>query len=194
MTLLEMFKQIPDKRRKEGKRYQLEYVLLLSVFAVLSGATGYVSMARWMKAKENEIKKIFNLNWKNMPSKSRLQVIFSSLDIDELEKVFRKFSSQLLERDKNQLTNDEAITRLNISIDGKALRGSYDNGNGEPALNLISVFAVDSRLILAHVDIRDKQSEMVNAREIIDELGLKDANITMDALHTQKNFSDGQVG
>ena len=39
--LLSALEQIPDPRRAQGRRYPLPHLLLLSVLAVLAGATSY---------------------------------------------------------------------------------------------------------------------------------------------------------
>jgi hypothetical protein len=55
MTLLEFFRSIPDSRGKHGKIFELEYILLFSLLAVLSGATGYSTIAGWINAKEDKL-------------------------------------------------------------------------------------------------------------------------------------------
>jgi len=42
--LLAALKEIPDPRRRQGRRYGLAHLLLFSVLAVLTGATSYVCL------------------------------------------------------------------------------------------------------------------------------------------------------
>lgn len=182
MSLLEVFKSVTDFRRKQGKQYKLEYILLFSVLAVLSGATSYVSISRWMQAKKETLNQLFGLNWRQAPSKTRLHIIFSNLDTDSLEQAFRKFSRQLLEI-KFPLDSGKY---LSLATDGKNLKQSYDTASGESALNLVSLFATEEKLILAHIDIPNKESEMKAVQELIKSLEIPSL-ISMDALHTQKN-------
>jgi predicted transposase YbfD/YdcC len=62
-------------------------------------------------------------------------------------------------------------------------------------MNLISVFLVEKGLILAHLGVENKESEMVGVRdllkqeELIKSLKLTGVGIiTMDALHCQKKL------
>ena len=95
MSLLEFLGTIPDTRRKQGTRYQLKFILLFCVLSVLSGATGYATMALWMKLKQKELFTIFNLKWKKTPGKTCLSELFMSLNKKEMEKAFRAYSFDL---------------------------------------------------------------------------------------------------
>jgi predicted transposase YbfD/YdcC len=53
---------------------------------------------------------------------------------------------------------------------------------------VLSAFATDTALVLAHIDIAEKSNEIPAAQKLLAELGLADgAIVTMDALHCQKN-------
>jgi predicted transposase YbfD/YdcC len=202
MTLLEFFSEVKDPRRKQGTRYQLKYVLLFCVLAVLSGATGYATMALWMKMKQKELQKTFNLKWVKMPGKTCISELFMSLDKAEVEKSFRAYSFDLA---NSKLTATRGLKTANpnpatkpfksfqIAVDGKTLKGSYDNLVDTDAMNLISIFLVEKGLVLAHLGVENKESEMVGVRklleqeELINSLKLTGIKvISLDALHCQK--------
>jgi predicted transposase YbfD/YdcC len=187
MTLLEFFGQVEDPRRKQGTRYKLQYVLLFCVLSVLSGATGYATMALWMKMKHKELNKVFGLKWKSTPKKTCLSELFMSLDKAEVEKAFRRFTFEL--------AGESSSDNFQIIIDGKTIRGSFDNLVDTEAMNLISIFLAQKGLILAHIGVENKDSEMVGVRdlleqkELIESLKLSGVKvITMDALHCQKKL------
>jgi DDE_Tnp_1-associated len=192
MTLLEFFSEVKDPRRRQGTRYQLKYILLFCVLAVLSGATGYATMALWMKLKRKELFTLFNLNWIKTPSKTCLSELFTVLDKEEVEKAFRKYSFSLANSASN---SNKKHGTLQIAVDAKTLKGSYDNLIDTDAMNLISIFLVEKSLILAHLGVENKESEMVGVRnlleqeELINSLKLTGVKIiTMDALHCQKKL------
>ena len=77
-----------------------------------------------------------------------------------------------------------------IALDGKTLRGSFDNFRDRAAAQVLSAFATDTALVLAHIDIAEKSNEIPAAQKLLAELGLADgAIVTIDALHCQKNPS-----
>jgi DDE_Tnp_1-associated len=101
MDLLELFAQINDKRAKRGTTYQIKYILLFSIFALLSGATGYVTIARWISSKYYKVlKPSFNLKWTFPPTRSTIQRILSSLDVNQLEEVLRDYTFDKVDTSK----------------------------------------------------------------------------------------------
>ena len=201
MTLFEFFKTIPDRRKARGKLFELEYILLFSLLAVLSGATSSASIADWIEAKKKDLWEVFDLKWWRVPKKSCIQETFSELDKDSLEKMFREFSLGLVKGVKGvKAMNQNELKKLNgnlpylqIAIDGKTLRGSFDKVSDTSAINLISIFLTGQNLILAHLPVENKESEMVGVRDLLEQedliknLKLSGVKIvTMDALHCQK--------
>ena len=95
-----------------------------------------------------------------------------------------------------------------MALDGKTLRGSFDRFHDRAApsagiptatpskplasyAQILSAFATDTALILAHVDIDAKSNEIPAAQALLAELGLAPGSIvTLDALHCQKDWSD----
>lgn len=104
----------------------------------------------------------------------------SNLNVSGLESGFRNYSKGLL---------GEAEVVM-PSLDGKTLRGSYDNKNGEKALHLLMAFCTNNKLILGHVDVaKSKTNEIPLAQKLIAELGLAEGSVyTLDALHCQKKL------
>jgi hypothetical protein len=55
---------------------------------------------------------------------------------------------------------------------------------------VLSAFATDTALVLAHIDIAEKSNEIPAAQTLLAELGVAGgAIVTLDALHCQKNIS-----
>jgi hypothetical protein len=75
-----------------------------------------------------------------------------------------------------------------IAIDGKTLRGSLDRFADQAAVQWISAFATDAKVVLGHVELSggDKGGEIAAAQELIQTLGLTGKLFTFDALHCQK--------
>jgi len=76
-----------------------------------------------------------------------------------------------------------------IALDGKTLRCSFDNFRDRAAAQVLSAFATDTALVLAHVEIAEKSNEIPAAQALLAELGVPaGAIVTLDALHCQKTF------
>jgi hypothetical protein len=108
------------------------------------------------------------------------------LDPAALEAVFRRHASlpQVARATPGQAS---------IALDGKSLRGSFDNFHDRAAAQVLSAFATDTAFVLAHVDIAEKSNEIPAPQTLLAELGLPAGTIvTLDALHCQKNTSRSQ--
>lgn len=180
--LLDYLSKINDPRRSQGKRYQLKYILLFSILAILSGAKSYRDVACFLKKRYKQLNKLFKLKWKKSLSKSQLRDILCSIEIDSIESSFREYSRKLSELDLSGEAN-------RVGLDGKSLRGSFAFEKDQNMLQLLGAFCSKCALILGHVDISEKTNEIPTAQKLITELGLPNGTIyTADALHCQKKL------
>jgi hypothetical protein len=117
--LLDYLSQISDTRRQQGQLYQLPYVLLFSIFAILCGASSYRKIQRFINAHRERLNEVFGLRWKRAPAHTSIRYILQSLETDNLELVFREYSGSLFSDEK------PGYDQLYVTIDGKKLRGSF---------------------------------------------------------------------
>lgn len=176
--LLTYLNNIPDRRRDQAKQYEQGYLLLFTVLAILSGSRSYREIEIFTKEHFKRLKKRFKLKWKAPPSYSTFRRAIKNLSTSSLEKAFRSFNSQFVNSDGQH-----------ISIDGKTLRGSFDNFNDKDAVQVLSAFLIGKDLIIAHEETRrDKTNEIPLLQNMLKELGIKGIVITSDALHCQKKL------
>src|SRR3954453_11014645 len=177
--LLAALQEIPDPRRRQGRRYALAPLLLFSVLAVLAGATSYHRIRLFIGAHRERLNATFGARFRRAPAINTLRTLFHALDPTELEAAFRRHAEQL----------DGAPTlpgRRVIALDGKTLRGSFDHLDDRAAAQVLSAFAGEAALILAHQEIAGGD-EVAAAQALIERLGLRGVLFTADALHCQKN-------
>jgi hypothetical protein len=180
---LAVLNEIPDPRRAEGKLYKLPYILLFSVLAVITGGNSFRSIETFIKVHRRRLNAAFGLRWKRAPAHTAIRYILQGLDPQEVERVFRRHAAAL----RDAATDP---SRRTIALDGKTLRGSFDHFNDRAAAQVLSAFATDTALVLAHVDIAEKSNEIPAAQTLLAQLGVADGSIvTLDALHCQKNIS-----
>jgi len=169
--------KIKDHRREQGIRYKLEHILLFSILAILSGATSYRKIQKFIVAHYDTLNEIFDLDWPRMPAHTTIRDIIQGTSRTELEKSFRQYSKELAKYDSKKQF---------IGCDGKVLRGSFDHFNDQKAIQILSAFVNDSRIILAHEEIATKTNEIPTAQKLMKELGLSGYIFTFDALHCQE--------
>ena len=105
----------------------------------------------------------------------------SPLDPNELEQAFRRHAKSL------DVSCAAAPSRF-IAIDGKTLRQSFDAFADRKAAHVLSAFAVDHRIILAHEVIDEKSNEIPTAQALIAAMGLSDASSRSTPCTSKKTF------
>ena len=180
MKLLSHLGSITDPRRSQGQRYELKYVLLFTVLAMLSNAKSYRSIETFISVHLKKFKKVFKINWKRSIDYSQIRNILIALDKESMEASFRKYSQELSQG--AEATN----SRLYIAFDGKALRGSIDRFKDKQCLQALFAYDVRGKIILGHIDIDEKSNEIPAVQELIQKLNLHNCLFTADALHCQK--------
>lgn len=177
------FDSINDNRVRGRTTYELKYVLLFVVLALLSNAKSYRTIAIFMEERIESIRKMFGLKWEKTPAHNTIRDILHSISEHELENSFRQHAQQLQARRK-ELKAGKQIKQ--ISFDGKALCGSVDPSIDKRFIQLLSGFLVEEKIILCHCEIDEKSNEIPAFQKLIVELGLTGYLITLDALHCQK--------
>ena len=182
LNLVNHLTSIPDHRRGQGMKYDLGSILLFSIMAVLSGATSYRKIERYIHNHRIRLNELCHINWKRAPAHNSIRYALQGLDAKNVEKSFREHSQAL---------HKDSPFYGSISMDGKVLRGSFDHFEDRKAAQVVSALATQSNLVLGHIWITDedgeKQHEIQAVQMLIKELGVAGQLFTMDALHTQKN-------
>jgi DDE_Tnp_1-associated len=172
--LLSLLATIPDPRRAEGKLYQLRHVLLFSIFAMISGANSYRSLRTYFRVHRQKLNEAFEINWKSAPAHTAIGYILHRLSATEVERVFREHAANL------NCAPASANARV-VAFDGKTLKGSFDSFNDIRARQVLSAFAVDTGLVLAHIEIDKKSNKIPAMQKLLQELGLAGHIATADA-------------
>ncbi|NCC21225.1 MAG: ISAs1 family transposase [Alphaproteobacteria bacterium] len=181
--ILSLLSTVPDPRRAEGKRYSLPHILLFSILAVVTGANSYRGIRTFMAVHHDRLNEAFGLNWKKPPAHTQIRSILTGLEAEDVERAFRNHAEEL------DAAGAPASGMRALALDGKALRGSFDAIHDVRARQIMSVFAADTLLVLAHVEIDEKSNEIPAAVRLLEELDVADRIVTLDAMHCQKKLS-----
>ncbi|WP_207436397.1 hypothetical protein, partial [Sabulibacter ruber] len=94
-----------------------------------------------------------------------LRHLFVTLDPDVLEAAFRRHARQLD-------SAHAADGRRTVALDGKMLRGSFDHLHDRTTTHVLSAFASDAALILAHREVSATPEEIGGVQALMAELGV----------------------
>ena len=184
---LTLLAEIEDPRRAEGKLYRLPHVVLFAILAMVAGANSYRGIHSFIDVHLPRLRKFFGLKWRRTPAYTTIRIILQQLDAASVEQVFRRHAAILHEKSTPE-------GQRHIAIDGKALRQSFDDFHDRKAAHILSAFASDAALVLAHLDCDEKSNEIPAVQALLRQLGLEQALLTVDAMHCQKNIRGGRSG
>ena len=158
----------------------MRHLLLFSVLATLAGATSYQKIIAFIALQRERLNAVFAACFRRAPVVNTLRHLFLALGGDDLEAAFRRHACDLNARG----TPDALRT---VALDGKTLRGSFDHLTDRKAVHVLSAFASDTALILAHQELGGAPDEIAAVPRLMAELGVTGVLFTADALHCQRN-------
>lgn len=183
--LYEILQKIPDHRRSQWRQFWLAEILLFSILGIISGADSYRKISTFIKIHFKTLMKQYDLAWKKIPGYTTIRTIIQWINKEECERVFRSYSKEL--SSLWEMKNTEITSIKTISLDGKVVRGSFDNFYDQKAIQIFSAL-LNGEIILAHETIDQKTNEIPVAQKFFEELGIQDHVFTLDALHCQKKL------
>lgn len=184
LSLLEILQAIPDRRRAEGKRFDLATVLLYSILAMVAGANSYRQIHEFIHVHLQRLNEAFGLRLLYSPSYTGLRLILQGIDPTGLETAFRLHASTI-----EAPPSPEGLVA--VAVDGKTLRGSFDAFHDRKAAHMMSALRQADQIVLGHLMVEEKSNEIPAAPDLIEALGLTAAVFTLDAEHCQKNLRTG---
>jgi predicted transposase YbfD/YdcC len=180
--LLEVLAQVPDPRRRRGRRFSLVFVLAVAVACVLAGAASFREIGDHAADLPQEV--LARLGGRRhalrgritAPSEKRIRTLIQGLDARELDKVTGAWLRALA--DARRL--EHVLTA--IAIDGKWLRGI---GDGQQ-VKLFAAMLHERKVVIAQHAIPEDTNEITQVKALLDPVDLTSAVVTGDAAHAQR--------
>jgi predicted transposase YbfD/YdcC len=174
---LQYFAELKDPRVERTREHLLEEILLITIAAILSGASGWNEIENYGKAKREWLRSFLSLPG-GIPSHDTFNRVFAALDPEELEKGFAAWVMSIA-----RLTAGEVV-----AIDGKTLRGTRTTG-GKALVHMVSAWANTNNLVLAQRKVEDKSNEITAIPKLLAALELSGTVVTIDAIGCQKSIA-----
>ena len=105
---------------------------------------------------------------------------------DTFGNVFKRLNKDQLSEQFSQWINDNTAKHPHIAIDGKFVQGGHRN---DDALQLVSAFASQTKLVLAQLDIADKTNEITTLPQLLNLIDISSSIIIADAIYCQKDIT-----
>jgi predicted transposase YbfD/YdcC len=172
--LLDLLAQVPDPRRRKGRRHSLAGLLAVGITAVIAGSRSFAAIGQWAADAGPDV--LTALGAVRGPAEeSTFRRAFALVGADVLDRVL---GAWLWTRVR------QAGSRLVIATDGKTVRGA--KGENRKAPHLVAAMAHGIGAVLGQVAVDGKSNEIPAVRELLKAFAdLADVVLTIDALHTQ---------
>ena len=184
--LMDILAEVPDPRKKKGKRHSLRAILALGIVATLSGAKSYAAIAEYGRS-HDQLRESLGFTHSKTPCAATLHNVFTRLDAEALTAKLTQWATLAFERFR---PCEGSLT--GVAIDGKTLRKS--NRRGAKRAHLLSVVSHDLGITLCQKALSEKDHEIPASRAILKTFDVAQKVITTDALLTQRRFSEAICG
>ena len=172
-------KAVDDPRSPRAKKHDLAEVLTCIVAGYV---TGHITLRRclgWCRRHVKWLRKR-GLSLKNgIASLSTVSRLLAGIDEELFLFVFIQWIGEIVQ-----------TKGVHLAVDGKAVKGAAAKVNGERAPMLLNVVEAATGLVLAHLPIPDKESEITSIPELLKYLDIQGSIITTDALGTQTSVME----
>ena len=175
------FDALEDPRSTINQKHPLISVVIISLLAVLAGASGPTTIAQWANYKAAFLLRVLDLPH-GVPRKDVFRRVLSLLNPTAFQTCFAAWLNALRDQAAAATEIDQPID----AVDGKTARRSHDRRKALGALHSVSVWASEFGLSLGQVACEDKSNEITAIPELLRLVDIRGAIITIDAMGTQK--------
>jgi len=177
-SLIEHFSTITDPRIDRTKRHKLIDILVIAICGIICGAESWEDFEVFGEAKEVWFRKFLELP-NGIPSHDTFRRVFARLNPTEFQHCFLDWVRSAYEITQGQV----------IAIDGKQPRGSRDKAVGKSAINMVSAWASENRLVLGQVKVDEKSNEITAIPQLLEMLEISGCIVTIDAMGCQTDIA-----
>ena len=183
------FEEMDDPRSHINRLHLLVDVIVISILGVLAGADGPLAIAKWARAQEQWLKRYLRLP-NGVPSRDTVRRVLQSLKPSAFQQCFAAWLTSLHEEQPDAEKDQQDESPRQIALDGKCLRRSHAHGRGLGAMYLVSAWATDQGIALGQLAVEEKSNEITAIPQLLDQLDVTGAVVTIDAAGCQRNIAD----
>jgi predicted transposase YbfD/YdcC len=175
------FESLSDPRHVRNRKHLLIDIIVIAVCGMVCGCDGPTAIHRWAANRHDWLGQFLSLP-NGIPSRDCIRRLLMALQPQAFQKCFQDWIAQAIH------TDDHGSARL-IAIDGKTCRSSHDAGQGLGPLHIVSAWASEEGIALGQVATEAKSNEITAIPQLLRQIELEGALITIDAIGCQKEIA-----
>jgi predicted transposase YbfD/YdcC len=187
-SMQDYFRSLEDPRSTINRKHLLGDLIVISICAVIAGADGPKAIGIWALSNGAWLLDHLELPY-GIPSHDTIGRLLALLRPEAFQTCFQKWIEALTEPASQDLMKMTPSPQKGIAIDGKALRRSHDRKNKLGALFLVSAWSVENGVSLGQLATEAKSNEITAIPQLIDNMDVSGAIVTIDAAGCQKNIA-----
>lgn len=185
--LLERLRDIEDHRDPRGVRHELASLLALATAATLAGARSVAAIGEYVADCPQPV--LEQLGAKFHPRKrcyipphdATLRRALEGVDGHRLDEVV---GGWLLDQVRAGRLDEQMLV---VALDGKTLRGARDDTGAQ--VHLFGAMVHGEGVVVGQQQVAEKTNEITAFKPLLQDLDLRGALVTADAMHTQREHA-----
>jgi predicted transposase YbfD/YdcC len=178
-SIEKLFGKVEDPRVLNRCDHKLIDILFIAFCTLLSNGEDYEDMVEFGRQRQYWLETVLDLP-NGIPSHDTFNRVFQLIDPKYLSKGLTEDGSALLESVAGKL----------ISFDGKKIRGVNPTSRGNRGLYVLSAWVNEHRLCIGQKRVNDKSNEIRAIPDLIEELDVEEAIISIDAIGCQTQIAE----
>ncbi len=179
-NLREVLSVIPDPRRVRGVRYKYCDLILLIIYAILSGFSTGVDIEFFVEEKFEYFQKLIDL--KSVPSHDTFSRILRITNFDNLASILSSWLVKYYPETYKKYQNMKVL-----HIDGKATRAASEKSKGEKPIYLLNAMYEGGSISVYSKRVGEKTNELGELPEFLKQFNLEETIVTIDAIGTNES-------
>jgi predicted transposase YbfD/YdcC len=174
------FESLSDPRHPRNRKHLLVDIMVIAVCAIVCGCDGPTAMHRWAKERSDWLAQHLRLP-NGIPSRDCIRRLLIAVKPAAFQRCFQDWITHAA------VGGAAGPDRL-VAIDGKSCRGSHDAGRNLGPLHIVSAWASEEGVALGQVATDAKSNEITAIPQLLEQIELPGALITIDAMGCQKDI------
>lgn len=178
IDLITHFSILPDPRIDRTKRYPLIEIIFLVISATISGCEGWKAIRDFGIIKLEWLRKFLPYK-EGIPVDDTIARVMRRINTKQFRDCFIKWMKSVSKKTDGDI----------IAIDGKTLRGSYDDNSEKAAIHMVSAWSTTNSFVLGQEKTSEKSNEITAIPELLNVLDIKGCIVSIDAMGCQTEIA-----
>jgi predicted transposase YbfD/YdcC len=175
------FESMSDPRHTRNRKHRLVDIAVIAVCGMVCGCDGPTAIHRWAANRLPWLQEFLALP-NGVPSRDCIRRLLMALKPEAFQACFQDWVANAI------LTKVDGPARM-IAIDGKTCRRSHDASRDLGPLHIVSAWASEDGIALGQVATEEKSNEITAIPLLLEQIGLTNTLITIDAMGCQKEIA-----